>query len=74
MTTMYSYATSTSAFPAYKGETCDSAVTWRVIAQLAVMAVVLNCIVSLEVNSGKRVGGSKVNLFVITGHSSKDWR
>jgi len=25
-------------------------------------------------NSGKRVGGSKVNLFVITGHSSQDWR
>ena len=26
------------------------------------------------VNSGKRVGGLKVNLFVITGHSSEDWR
>jgi len=26
------------------------------------------------VNSGKWVGGSKVNLFVITGHSSEDWR
>jgi len=25
-------------------------------------------------NSGKRVGGSEVNLFVITGHSSEDWR
>jgi len=25
-------------------------------------------------NSGKRVGGSKVSLFVITGHGSEDWR
>ena len=27
--------------------------------------------VKFRVNSGKRVGGSKVNLFVITGHSSE---
>ena len=31
-------------------------------------------LVKFWVNSGKRVGGSKVNLFVITGHSSEDWR
>ena len=31
-------------------------------------------LIKFWVNSGKRVGGSKVNLFVITGHSSEDWR
>ena len=31
-------------------------------------------LITFWVNSGKRVGGSKVNLFVITGHSSEDWR
>jgi len=31
-------------------------------------------LIKFGVNSGKRVGGSKVNFFVITGHSSEDWR
>ena len=30
-------------------------------------------LIKFWVNSGKWVGGSKVNLFVITGHSSEDW-
>jgi len=33
-----------------------------------------NDVFKFRVNLGKRVGGSKVNLFVITGHSSEDWR
>ena len=33
-----------------------------------------NDLIKFWVNSGKRVDGSKVNLFVITGHSSEDWR
>ena len=33
-----------------------------------------NDLIKFWVNSGKRVGGSKVNLFVISGHSSEDWR
>jgi len=31
-------------------------------------------LIQFWVNSGKRVGGSKVKLFVITGHSSDYWR
>ena len=31
-------------------------------------------LIKFWINSGKRVGGSKANLFVITGHSSEDWR
>jgi len=31
-------------------------------------------LIKFWINLGKRVGGSKVNLFVITGHSSEDWR
>jgi len=31
-------------------------------------------LITFWVNSGKWVGGSKVSLFVITGHSSEDWR
>jgi len=31
-------------------------------------------LIKFWVNWGKRVGGSKVNLFVITGHSSDDWQ
>jgi len=31
-------------------------------------------LIQFLVNSGKRVGGSKDSFFVITGHSSEDWR
>jgi len=31
-------------------------------------------LITFWVNSGKRVGGSEVSLFVITGRSSEDWR
>jgi len=36
--------------------------------------VTIGHLIKFWVNSGKWVGGSKVNLFVITGHSSQDWR